>query len=71
MLLFYKPKGVSMIPSMNEYLYTLDELLDDVELNERMSERLACSVFAVGKQMGWGVAIGYDNAGDLLVDVYR
>ena len=56
---------------IDEYLYTLNELLDGVELNERMGERLACTVFAVGKQYGWEVEMRIDEDGALITDVYR
>ena len=56
---------------IDEYLYTLNELLDGVELNERMGERLACTVFAAGKQYGWEVEMRIDEDGALITDVYR
>lgn len=65
---------------IDEYLYTLNTLLgvavgkptsDGVELSDRMSERLAYTVFAVGKQYGWNVEIYYDEEGSLITDVYK
>lgn len=33
---------------MNDYMWAMNDLLDGVELEGRMNERLACTVFAVG-----------------------
>jgi hypothetical protein len=56
---------------IDEYLYTLDELLDGVEIDDSMAENLACTVFAIGKQLSWDVEIYYDEEGCLITDVYK
>ena len=60
-----------MKPTIDEYLYSLDELLDDVEVNGRIGERLACTVFCIGKQYNWDVEMGYDEDGYLMTNIYR